>query len=137
MNRKMGREDLTRNSYVIDESTGKTTKCVSDEVTHDKLDQVIAGLGGSVTVTPGINNIAIVAANVEQSIVLPANVKGFVLRARGNSRLQVGFAVGESSTNFFTIPRGANYKDTNTYTSLTLYVQSNIAGDTLELITYT
>lgn len=92
---------------------------------------------GATNTTTTILNVSVPLAGTEVSQLLPANTKGFVLRARGKGKLQIAFASGQSGTTFLTVPPGANYKDENFYSSQTLYFQSSKAGETVEIIAYT
>lgn len=118
-------------------TSDKIARRVHDETTHSKLDAVITGLGGSVSTTATIYNVSIATANVEQSQAMPANVKGFIIKSRGKSKVQLAFNSGDSGSTFITIPPGAVFEDKNTYSSLTLYFQANIPADIIEIIAYT
>lgn len=112
-----------------------TEQAVTDQVAHDKLDAIIAGVGGSSDTTADILNITVAVANNEVSQALPANTKGFIIKAR-NARLQLAYEVGESGTTYVSVPRGTSFQDDNFYANQTLYFQTNIAT-TVELIIYT
>ena len=111
----------------------------------DGTNQLAVNADGSINVnaevsddtTTVILNVPVALAGTEISQALPANTKGFVLRSRGNSRLQIAFSSGQSGTNYFTVPNGASYEDKNFYSSQTLYFQSSKAGETVEIIAYT
>lgn len=92
-------------------------------------------LNGDTTTT--VTNTAVALASTEVSFALPSDCKGFMLRARGKSRVQLSFSIGTSGTTFVTIPPGANYEDRNFRSSQTLYFQTSKAGETIEIIAYT
>lgn len=110
-----------------------TERFVADETAHGKLDTIAAGLGTSNTTTT-TDNISVPLANTEQSYTLPANTKKFIIRARGNSRIQLAYSVGLSGTTFRTVDPGSDFTDTNFYTNQTIYFQLSKAGDVVELV---
>lgn len=83
--------------------------------------------------TPVIANIAVPAANTEQSYALPANTKRYMLRARGNARIQLAYVALQSGTNFMTVAPGNVYEIDNVSTSVTIYFQLNKSSETLEV----
>jgi len=87
--------------------------------------------------TATIFNKAVPLANTEVSQVLPVDTKRFIMRARGNSELQFSFTALESGSKFITIPRRANYEDPNFYSSATVYFQTSLSSETVEIIAYT
>lgn len=90
--------------------------------------------------TPEVVNINIPTANIEQSFALPTNTRSIMFRLRGNnSNLQFTFQSGQSGTAFFTLTRGAVYKESNlnTAANTTLYFQTTTDGQILELIYWT
>ena len=137
----MGRfsaQDNVKNGYLEDTpDTGKTTARVSDSTTHDKLDTVIANLGGSVDTTPDIQNISVPNKDTEQNYTLPTNTKGFILRSRSKATLRLAYGALETNTKYLTIPAGNSFTDSNFYTSQTIYFQSSKDGDVVELVVYT
>lgn len=86
--------------------------------------------------TPVITNIAIPLANTEQSYALPADTKRFIVRVRGNAKIQVAYAALQSGTNFLTIAPGNVYEETDVKVNLTIYFQSNKASETLEVLSW-
>jgi hypothetical protein len=86
--------------------------------------------------TRTIFNIALGPINTEQSQALPADTKGFLIKSRGSAVLKLSFAVGESGTDYVTIPKNGVYHDEFTTASLTLYFQSPQTGDVVEIIAY-
>lgn len=81
-------------------------------------------------------NITIAAANVEQSQALPANTKEFIIRTRGAGELKLAYTSGDSGTTFMTIPGRASHTVTQFFSSQTLYFQSPVAGEIVELVTF-
>lgn len=131
------RSDRDRAAYRENPNDLGTDRRVADLDAHDKLDAISAALGGATNTTPTIFNVSLPLAATEVSQALPASTKNFILRARGKSSVQIAYTVGQSGTTYVTIPPGGVYEDKNFYTSQTLYIQSNKAGETVELIAFT
>lgn len=88
--------------------------------------------------SPLIVNQLVASANTEYSYSFPANTKKFTLRMRGSGRLQLSFTVGQSGTNFITIYPGNTYEEIGLkLTGITAYFQSNKAGETVEILSWT
>lgn len=88
---------------------------------------------GSLT-TPTITNFPIVAAATEYSFTFPANTKKFTLNARNNAKLQISYVSGQTGTSFKTVYSGSVHKEEKIgIASLTIYFQSNKAGEILEI----
>lgn len=113
-----------------------TDRRVSDLEAYGKLDAIANALGAATSTTPTIYNVSAVTAGTEYSQVLPSNTKSFVLKSRGNAKVQLSYTSGQSGTSFLTIPAGAVYTDENFYTSLTVYFQANKNGETIEIIAF-
>ena len=115
----------------------EVARFVIDNLTHDKLDALIAAVGGSSDTTASIANETIAVANTEQSFALPANTKRFILRNRNNNDLKFAYVANGTTTTWLTIKKGAVFEDENFYTSQIIYFQSSGAGDIIEIVTYT
>lgn len=87
-------------------------------------------------VTKRIYNVALGAANTEQSQALPSTIIGYLIRSRGESELKLSHTATESGTNFVTVPGCATYEDLHNYNNLTLYFQSPQTGDTVEIVAW-
>lgn len=86
----------------------------------------------SVNFATALQNITVNAAiaATEYPQALPANTKGFFIKARnGVSTIQLAFTLGQSGTNYVTIPAGTsiNFQGLNTSTT-TLYLQVDVAS---------
>ena len=92
--------------------------------------------GGATTFTPSIQNVSIPLADTEVEITLPANTKTFILRARKNSRLRLAFSAGGTSTDWMTVPLGGYWIESRRLVSDKVYVQSSIASNILEVVSY-
>lgn len=130
------RKDREQQSFIENSVDGGVDRRVNDQIAHTKLDSIAAALGAATTTTPTIFNVSVVAAASEVSQALPANCKRFIIKARGNSKLQLAYSSGQSGTTYVTIPAGAVFEDTSFYTSQTLYFQSSKAGETVEITAY-
>jgi hypothetical protein len=95
---------------------------------------------GSLSVSPGatsttITNLAIGTAATEVSHALVSGVKTVIFRARGNSDLQFAFTATESGTKFMTVKRRNSIEISGIMlTGATLYIQSNTAPETVEIL---
>lgn len=107
-----------------------------------------SGSGGSTSTVivsgasnPTITNVALASASTEVAIALPSNCKKFVLKLRETlpiGYLQVSLVENESNVTYVTLPHGSVYSDDNLdATGITLYVQSTVAGQVAELLTWT
>jgi hypothetical protein len=89
--------------------------------------------------TPTIANISVPTANIEQSYTFPTNTKRFSLKVReGNSRVQIAYISGQSSTNFYTINYGNSYEsgDVDPNYPFTIYFQCSQGSKTLEVLSW-
>lgn len=88
--------------------------------------------------SPKIYNVICTLANTEYSQVLSDGVKKLIVRTRGNGSLQVCFESGNSNVEFITIPCGATYSEDNLNLSgVTLYFQTNVASEIVEILEWT
>lgn len=91
-------------------------------------------------VTQGnIANVALTLANTEYAHTLPTNIKGFLLRLRTptNALLKLSYTLGTSGTVYWTLhPGGIRGWDGISASSVTLYLQSDIAGQVVEIETW-
>lgn len=99
-------------------------------------------IAGSVSLesstTPLITNLSLPTANTEVSHSLSSDLKQLMFRARNASKLQFAFTATESGTKFITVLPGVVYfeKDLD-LSGKTLYVQANIASETVEILEWT
>lgn len=101
-----------------------------------------AGSGGGLppTITiegvtsPQIDNISLLLAATEYPIALPANTKRFLVKARNGGILKFRYMSGGD---FLTIPYGTFLsEDDMQVTTFTVYIESNVPSQVLELITW-
>jgi hypothetical protein len=84
-----------------------------------------------------ITNVDAPVANTEYSLALSANLKSITIRSRLVSRVQFAFVSGESNVTYMTIPAGASFSQSNlTLSAATLYFQTNIDSNTLEVLEF-
>jgi len=87
-----------------------------------------------VSTTPVIYNKSVASADTEESQALTTGTKKFMIKVRGNARLQVSFVENESGTKFSTVPPGAVYKEEGlNLTDFTLYFQTSKATQIVEI----
>lgn len=89
--------------------------------------------------TPIIYNISMTNANQEYSQILPNNTRIIDIKLRAlNALLKISFVVGESGTKYITIPFGASFHlEGIKLSGATIYVQSPVASQVLEIICWT
>jgi len=129
--------DLENLKFAVD-CNGKVTVRVSDDCSLEVLEQILAALGGTPTnnKTQRIFNVTIAAADVEQSLVLPTQICGYMIKTRGNGSLKLTHVSGESGTVFLEIPGKSSYNDDRNFANLTLYFQSPSVGEIVEVVTW-
>lgn len=88
--------------------------------------------------TPTIINIPVITAATEYIATIPATVKKFYLKNRGNGKLQVSFVTGETATKFFTLVAGSVYGEENLTldSPLLIYFESTKANEIVEILTW-
>lgn len=110
----------------------------------DGVNDLVINPDGSINVnaspltTPLIVNQVATLANTEYSYSFPTGTKKFSLRARGKAKLQLAFVSGNSGTNYITVFSGSKYEEIGLkLTAITAYFQSNKAGETVEILSWT
>ncbi len=86
---------------------------------------------------PIIFNIPVANENEEVSISIPQAAKRFLIKVRdGGSRMQLGYTMNGSGTNYITVERGSFYSEDNLEltSSLNLYIQLTKPNQTIEII---
>ncbi len=86
---------------------------------------------------PVIANISIVNASQEYSYTFPANTKKFSLKARFNSKIQLAYQSGDSSTQYISISPGSTQieKDIN-LAGVTAYFQTSKPNEVIEICSW-
>lgn len=106
-----------------------------DELDINPDGSVNAVVGG--VNTPVISNFITINASTEYNYSFPANTKKFSLNARGNAKLQFSYTIGQSGSNFKTVFPGNSYSESNIVVPiLTIYFQSNKAGEVVEILSW-
>lgn len=102
-------------------------------ITNSSLPLVIGGIE-----TPTIQRIPILAANTEYSFNLSSVTKKVKFKADGKGKIKYTFTSGQSGINYYTVMKGAEELiDGLALTgSLTVYFQSDTAGEVLEVISW-
>lgn len=87
---------------------------------------------------PAIYNVAMPLADTEYSQALNNATKKIQIRMRVKARARFAFVSGDTILKWVTIEPGAVYFDENLdLDGVTIYVQSNIVGQTAEILEWT
>jgi hypothetical protein len=87
---------------------------------------------------PSITNTTLAVAGTEYTLPLPAGTKSFLLRSRGYSRLRIGYGINSTNTAWMEVSPGCSYRENGLGgTTTNIYVQSNSAGEVVELLSWT
>jgi len=91
---------------------------------------------GLTKVTPKITHLSVPTAGVEVAHILSANTKSILVRAQDKTAtIKFAYVATESSTKFITInPRAVYSEDSLLLASTTLFLQTDKAGQTLEIL---
>lgn len=92
--------------------------------------------GGGAPLSTTIINHSIPVKDVEHQINLPANCKAFLLRPRKNSRLKLSYDLGGTNTLFVTVPLGGYWVENKALQSASVFVQSSVDNNVIELVAY-
>lgn len=83
----------------------------------------------------GVANITLTSANTEYSFALPQGTGSFTVKSRSSASFQMSYTAGASGTNYFTVPSGSSYYETNVSAyGMSLYFQSANAGQIIEIV---
>lgn len=88
---------------------------------------------------PLLDNVVMTTAGFEYSYVLPTGCRQYIIKLRDTARLQLSYVVGQSGTNYITVPRGCflSEDDLLTTSTITIYFQSDVAAQVAEIISWT
>lgn len=87
--------------------------------------------------TPTIYNVSALLANTEYSQALSANTKQFLIQCRsGDAKMRIAFASGATTSGPYITIRAGNalFIDAVSLSGKTIYVQSNKASQTIEIL---
>lgn len=88
--------------------------------------------------SPEIYNVAMPLADTEYSQLLNDATKKIQIKMRIRARARFAFVSGDTTVKWITIEPGAVYFDENLdLDGVTIYLQSNIAGQTAEILEWT
>lgn len=114
---------------------GESLRQVTDEQAQAILSSILSALGGSTTTTPQIYNLSMPLANTEYQQAITNGAVKITLRTRLGAALKISFTATESGVKYITVPPGATYEiNTIRTNNLTLYVQSTVANNVLEIV---
>lgn len=117
-------------------------RAIDSTIVAGKRALVVSASVGDVLITypttPSIQNVSLPTANTEVAVVLPMGTARYAIRARGSSKLRLGFNVGDTTAGpYFTIQRGVVYSEGDvTVAALTLYVQADLASEVAEVLSW-
>lgn len=87
---------------------------------------------------PTIYNLSMPVAGTEYSQALSQNTKRVQVRLRVKARAQIAFIGGNTGSLFFTLEPGCVYSEENLdLEGVTIYLQSNVAGQVAEILEWT
>lgn len=121
-----------------DDIDGNPQVKVGVAVEQDPSSPIPVAFSGATT--PSIQNVSTpVIAGTEFTVVIPQSTKMFLLRSRDRATMQVGFNLGDSSTNYFTVNSGSILsQDSLALTSnLTIYLQCSKGSGVVEVFQWT
>lgn len=84
--------------------------------------------------TPAIYNVSAPTANTEVSQALSSNTKQFMIKNRGNAKMQVAFTATESGSKYITVPPGSGLHCDTLDFSGTIYFQTDKNSQTVEIL---
>jgi hypothetical protein len=84
---------------------------------------------------PAVTNIAVPAANTEQTLTLAGTIRRITIKARGTAALRIAFSPTETATNYISIPAGAVFTEENFEAPTQLYFSTDKI-DTVEILTW-
>ena len=87
---------------------------------------------------PQIAILAMPTAATEYSIALPAGCRQFQIKLRSSASLQVAYVSGQSGISYITVPRHCFYAESDIKLdgTITIYMQSQVASQELEVLTW-
>lgn len=84
-----------------------------------------------------ITNLSLPNANTEYSLALSLNLKMITIRSRLLATIKFSFTSGESGTKYITLKPGTVFsRDNLTLASSTLYIQSNVDLNVIEILEF-
>ena len=83
---------------------------------------------------PTIYNKTVASKDVEESQTLNNGVKKFMIKCRGNANIKLSYIQNESDTTYITIPKGSVYNEEGLDFSGTIYFQTDLDGQVVEIV---
>lgn len=84
--------------------------------------------------TQSVQNVTATLANTEYSNILPANTKRYTIKSRNGVQLKLAFASGGTSVEWLTVSGAYTADLLAPLPARTLYFQSKLAGDVVEIV---
>lgn len=92
----------------------------------------------SISKDPEIYNLSMPLANTEYSQAISDGTKRIMIRMRVKSVSRLAFVSGDTSVKYFTLQPSSVYSDENLdLSNVTIYLQSNVAGQLAEILEWT
>jgi hypothetical protein len=83
---------------------------------------------------PTIYNVPVPLAATEVSQTLSDSTKKFIIRVRGDAKLQLAFDSGQSGVEYITVPPGASFTEESILFTGTLYFQTTKPNQVVEIL---
>ncbi len=122
--------DRERDKFL--ELLGETAVRVSSPLSEDLLNDILQEIIKKNTRTL-VHNVNLVLSGFEYSFSLPTNCIGFLFRSQKGGEIKLKF---DSMSNFITIKKGCVYESLVFYEAQTIYFETDISGDIIELVTH-
>lgn len=103
------------------------------EINPDGSINAVIVSGGSVA-DPFVANVPAASAGTEYSFAFPTGTIKFKLRARGTSKLQLAYVLGDTATDYFTLIAGNSYDESMDVSGKTIYFLANKNTEVVEII---
>ncbi len=88
-------------------------------------------------ISPTLVNVTILTANTELSYTFPDDTKRYTIQLRKPGKLKISYEPAMTSTIYQTLYYGSCYEEASLATeSVTVYFQSSVSGQTLEILSW-
>jgi len=86
---------------------------------------------------PTIYNKTVASKDVEESQALGDGVKKIMIKCRGNANIKLSYTQNDSDTKYITIPRGVVYTEDGLDFSGTIFFQTSVDTQVVEILVWT
>ncbi len=131
----IGSEISDERKIELDQLGAKYTVPVS---LYDASGVIITSFASAAPTIATVANVTMTDANTEYSYALPSATKTYRIKLRAqNASFKLAFINGNSGTTYTTVNSNASYGESGvSLTGVTLYFQSPVAAQTMEIISY-